>query len=94
LNILLISLFTVWKKNEKNYFFIEKEMFQSTKEYLEKIATAFNMTYEDLMSNRHEISHLPPYLQDFVTNPKYINDIEMAFAQAMIRERNASSTRQ
>lgn len=42
----LISLFTVWKKNDKNYFFIEKEMFKSTKEYLEKMHFAENLKIE------------------------------------------------
>lgn len=42
----LISLFTVWKQNDKNYFFIEKEMFQKTKEYLEQMHFAENLKIE------------------------------------------------
>lgn len=42
----LISLFTVWKKNDKNYFFIEKNMFQATKQYLEKMHFAENLKIE------------------------------------------------
>lgn len=39
----LISLFTIWKNNDKSYFFIEKEMFKATKEYLEKMHFAENL---------------------------------------------------
>ncbi len=42
----LISFFTVWKKDEKKYFFIEKEMFQKTKEYLEQMHFAENLKIE------------------------------------------------
>ena len=42
----LISLFTVWKKDDKNYFFIEKEMFEKTKSYLEQMHFAENMKIE------------------------------------------------
>lgn len=42
----LISLFTVWQKDSKNYFFIEKEMFQKTKEYLGQMHFAENLKIE------------------------------------------------
>lgn len=42
----LISLFTVWQKENKNYFFIEKVMFQKTKEYLEQMHFAENLKIE------------------------------------------------
>lgn len=42
----LISLFTMWAKDNKNYFFIEKEMFQKTKEYLEQMHFAENLKIE------------------------------------------------
>ncbi len=42
----LISLFTVWKKGEKIYFFIEKEMFEKTKAYLEQMHFAENLKIE------------------------------------------------
>lgn len=42
----LISLFTVWEKDGKKYFFIEKEMLQKTKEYLEQMHFSENLKIE------------------------------------------------
>lgn len=42
----LISLFTVWKSDGKNYFFVEKEMLQKTKEYLEQMHFSENLKIE------------------------------------------------
>lgn len=43
----LISLFTAWKKDDKNYFFVEKEMLQETKDYLEKMHFTENLKIEN-----------------------------------------------
>jgi folate-binding protein YgfZ len=42
----LISIFTSWKSPQKTYFFLEKEMFQKTKDYLEKMHFAEDLKIE------------------------------------------------
>jgi folate-binding protein YgfZ len=42
----LISIFTSWISDSKVYFFIERELFQKTKEYLEKMHFSENLKIE------------------------------------------------
>lgn len=42
----LISIFTSWRNKSKNYFFIEKEMFSRTKDYLNKMHFSENLKIE------------------------------------------------